>query len=315
MRFVLEEASWGWDGSDREAYIERVEQLLDRLDVASERGEPYAASSELLKQEIITAHTLVDLFWNPDSPLELPFEVAQRITAHFNVIRFWDDEVDWPAIEVRIVGREVLSPSAALAHARVGRGEATACLPLPGCWRGPCEVTVGEIKKTVHFVVDEPTHRAFFRDALEVERADEAGLEALTPHAFPALFFLEGVWDGLRHLQGGYARVRKDLHNLLAVLDDHGAWVFTDDTGRLSSDEPEPKDNNPQPVSNQIIERRLSTTISRACRDAATLVPVTRTAPTPAPAARDRTASRSPRNALLVRLAPMSTRPCRFMTP
>lgn len=257
MRFVLEEASWVWDGVDREAYIERVEQLLDRLDVAGERQEPYVASRELLAQNISAAHTLADLFWNPDSPLELPVEVAQRVTSHFSAMRYWDDEVAWPAIDVSIAGRELISPSAALAHARVARGEATACLPLPGSWRGPCEVAVAGLKQMIHFVVDEASHRAFFRDALEVERADEARLEALAPHAFPDLFFFEGVWDGLRHFQGGYARVRRDLHELLAVLDDHGAWVFTDDTGRLSRDEQVPDDVQRQHVSNQLIEQRF----------------------------------------------------------
>ena len=37
MRFVLEESSWAWDGQDRDGFIERLEQLLDRTDVARER--------------------------------------------------------------------------------------------------------------------------------------------------------------------------------------------------------------------------------------------------------------------------------------
>jgi hypothetical protein len=259
MRFVLEEASWAWDGTDREGFIERMEQLLDRLDVARVRGEPYAVSRELLRQTIFAEYILDELMWNPSSPLALPFEVAQRFAAHFNAIRYWDDEEAWPAIEVTIAGRDVLSPSAALAHARVAVGTATACIPLPGVWRGPCEVVVGGVAQTAHFVVDEASHRAFFRDALVVERVDVKGLEALAPHAFPELVFIGGVWDGLRHFEGGYARVKEDLHHLLALLDEHGAWVFTDETGRLSRDEPEPgvTERKPVAVSNQLIQRRF----------------------------------------------------------
>ena len=48
-------------------------------------------------------------------------------------------------------------------------------------------------------MVDEASYRNFFHDILEVEGANEAELEALAAHAFPDLFFLDGVWDGLRH--------------------------------------------------------------------------------------------------------------------
>lgn len=257
MRFLLEETSWAWDGRDRAAYIERIEQLLDRLDVAYERDEPYAASRELLAQRVLGEHALTDLLWNPDLPLNVPPEVRQRIAALFNTMRYWDDEAEWPGVEAKIGDRDVLSPSAVLAHARVAEGMATACLPLPGTYHGLCEVIVDERKELVHFVVDESSHRAFFRDALEVERANEAVLQALAPHAFPDLYFMDGVWDGLRHFEGGYARVRRDLHRFLATLDDHGAWVFADTTGRLSPGEPEPRDKNPKPVTNEIIEQRF----------------------------------------------------------
>jgi hypothetical protein len=258
MRFVLEEASWAWDGADRGAYIERIEQLLDRLDTAHERDEPFAASSELLQQTILGTSTLADLLWDPSLALSLPHDVSERLVPHFSAMRYWDDETPWPLFEVNIDGRDVLSLSASLTHARVAAGQATACLPLPGSWSGPQEVTVNGIEARVHFVVNEASHRAFFRDALKVERVNEAGLEALAPHAFPSLFFLEGVWDGLRHFEGGYVRVREQLHKLLAVLDDHGAWVFTDDTGRLSPGEREPeKDAQRKPVTNRIIERRF----------------------------------------------------------
>jgi hypothetical protein len=257
MRFVLEESSWAWDGSDRDAYIERIERFLDRLDIARERDEPYAASSELLQQQVLGTSDLSDLLWNQDLPLNLPPEVSQRVAALFNSLTYWDEEVDWPAIEVSINGRMVVSPSTALAHTRVSEGAAAACIPLPGTFRGRCEVLVDGRSAQVHFVVDEPSHREFFRDAFDVERPNEAKLEELARHAYPDLFFLDEVWGEIRHFEGGYARVRDSLHRLLAVLDDYGAWVFTDKTGRLSPHDPIRDNEPPKPVTDQLIQQRF----------------------------------------------------------
>jgi len=257
MRFVLEESSWAWDGNDRVAYIERIEQLLDRLDVARERDEPYAASSELLRQQVLGTSELSDLLWNQDLPLNLPPEVSQRVAALFNSLAYWDDETNWPAIEMSINGRTVVSPSTALAHTKVTERFATACIPLPGTFRGRCEVVVDGRSAQVHFVVDESSHREFFRDAFDVERPNEARLEELARHAYPDLLFLDGVWGELRHFDGGYARVRDALHRLLAVLDDHGAWVFTDKTGRLSPNDPLRDKEFSKSVTDQLIQQRF----------------------------------------------------------
>lgn len=243
MRFVLEESSWAWDGQGREAYIEKIEQLLDRLDVVCERQEGYAASEELLSQNIFAQRTLADLLWNRDSPLRLPIEVLERISALFGRMHRWDEDIAWPEdFEVLIDGKAAVSPSAAFTRQLVSQGKATACLPLPGLWKGLCRIAVKDREVPVHFVVDESTHRAFFRDALNVERTNEAGLEVLAPHAFPDLCFLPGLWDGIRHFAGGYARVRDKLHELLAVLDDYGAWAFTDLSDQLSRSESVPYD-------------------------------------------------------------------------
>jgi len=257
MRFVLEESSWAWDGVEREVYIERIEKLLDRLDAARERDEVYARSHELLAQTILPGTSLAELLWNPEAGLRLPRDVEERINALFGIMPCWE-EVGAANVnfEVRIAGQDKLSLSAAFAHAKVMGGYATACFPLPGTIAGPCSVVVDGIEAIVHFVVDERTHRAFFRDALDVEGGGEAALASLAPHAFPCLFFLDDIWDGLRLLEGGYARVRAQLHHALSVLDDHGAWVFTDTTGRLSPNEQIHEEKN-QPLTDSLIERRF----------------------------------------------------------
>jgi hypothetical protein len=71
MHFILEESSWAWDGEDRLTYIEQIERLLDRLDVADERGEGVTASRELLEQKIAGA-PLAEVLWQGDGPPRPP---------------------------------------------------------------------------------------------------------------------------------------------------------------------------------------------------------------------------------------------------
>lgn len=250
MYFVLEESSWVWEGQDLAALVERIEQLLDCLDRARERGERFAASRELLAQSI-AGMSLGDLFWGA-----LPYEVQERLTPVFNSISYWDDAEPYEEIEATIAGTPVVSPSAVLVHSRVRRGDTLACLPLPGTWAGPCPVVVGEQAEMVHFVVDDPTHRGFFREALAEQKLDLRAVEALAPHAFPTVHFIDGVWRDARCFDGGYSRVRDALLGFLAVLDDHGAWVFTDPTGRLSPSEAV-SESKPVPVTRALIERRF----------------------------------------------------------
>jgi hypothetical protein len=256
MHFVLEESSWTWNGGDPAELVERIEQLLDRLDHARERGERFSASRELFEQSV-AGTSLGELFWGADSPLALPFEIKERLAPVFNSISYWDDLEPFEEFEATIAGRDVVSPSAVYVHAHVRRGETTACLPLPGTWAGPCSVVVGELAELVHFVVDEVTHRGFFRSAVQACKHDVQAVEELAPHAFPATCFIDGVWRGVRDFEGGYPRVRNALLSFLAVLDDHGEWVFTDETGRLSPDEPAHEGAPRVRVTDATIQRRF----------------------------------------------------------
>lgn len=256
MYFVLEESSWVWDGNDATAFAERIEQLLDRIDCARERGERFSASTELLAQSV-AGTALGELFWGADSVLALPHEVKERLAPVFSSISHWDEQEPYEEIDATIAGQPVVSPSAVYVHARVGRGETIACLPLPGTWAGPCSVVVGEQAMPVHFVVDEATHRGFFRAAVAAHKLDVHAVEALAPHAFPATRFLEGVWRDTKRFEGGYARVREALLGFLATLDDHGAWVFTDESGRLSPREPLAEISKRVAVTHALVERRF----------------------------------------------------------
>lgn len=255
MYFALEEASWGWDGLQPAAYVERIEQLLDRLDCAREREEGFAASSELLSQSILGTTTLADLLWDPEK-LPMTPEIRERITVRFGRLDFWDETAAWPAVTSNVDGEDVISPSSAYVHQLSTQGKLSACIALPGRWRGKCTVTIGKNSQPIHFVVDESTHRNFFRDA--VQPAGEELLESLVSHAFPDVFCVSSVWSELGDFDGGYLRVHQELKRFLTALDDHGSWIFTDTTGRLSPDEKSPAESErPIPVTDNIVEKRF----------------------------------------------------------
>lgn len=173
--FVLEESSWHWDGAERDAYVEMIEALLDRLDVIRDRGERYAASRELLAQDILEHHSLADLIWDAGLPLRLPPEVRERIAVHLGILRYWDDELDWVGIEVEVRGYRVTSPSAALAHSLVSTGRPVACLPLGQTWSGPCPTVLEGRMVDIHFVLT--SERIGF--SLEVPSRREAAIRAI----------------------------------------------------------------------------------------------------------------------------------------
>jgi hypothetical protein len=255
MYFVLEESSWVWDGEDVGMLVERIEQLLDRIDDAKSRGERVSASRELLGQSVAGV-PLGELFWATDRRV-LTREVRERLVPVFNAISFWDDLEPFEEFEATIAGRDVVSPSAVHVHACVRRGETVACLPLPGTWAGPCSVRVRDEPELIHFVVDDATHRGFFRSAVVACKHELRAIEALAPHAFPDTCFIDGVWRDARHFDGGYPRVRDSLLAFLSILDDHGAWVFTDQTGRLSPGEPTSVGDPRIAVTRGLIERRF----------------------------------------------------------
>lgn len=257
MDFVIEESSWAWDGSEPAAYLERVESLLDRLDVARERGEVFMASGELLAQRLVGERSLADLLWGEDEAIGLSHDLRERLTVLLGPLLFWDEDGVYPGLDVEIEGVEVFSPSAAYAHARVGAGDATACLPLPGIWRGPQAVFVDGRGESVHFVTDEATHRGFFRGQIAARKV-EGAVEPLAPHAFPDTYFVDGVWRGLRDFEGGYTRVRDDLLSFLECFDDNAGWIYSDITGRLTRDEMAPPQGAPQAISNKILEDRFA---------------------------------------------------------
>lgn len=250
--FVIEESSWQHEAVDRVSYVERIEQWLDSLDRAWERQEGACASHVLLTVEVFN-QTLADVFWSGG----LPWEVQERITTHFNRMNYWDDEGEYQKWDARVGGLSLeFAPSLAYTHRRVSDGDLVACLPLPGRWRGRIEVGDASDLALVHFVVDDATHRDFFRHGIELQKLDLASIENLVPHAYPSTRFLDHTWRDARDFEGGYARVRESLLAFLAMFDDHAGWIHRDESGRIHPSE-SADDVKRVPVTRHLIEQRF----------------------------------------------------------
>jgi len=257
MYFVVEESSWEWDGLDPEAYIERIELFLDRLDAARERDEVFSASTELLRQHVVGDHVLADILWKGCAGVQFSHDISERINTHFGIMTFWDEEQGFVEFEAAVDDEAIISPSAVYVHSLATSGRAIACIPLPGKWKGVHTLNVGNESRPIYFVVDEVTHREFFRTTIASKATDEL-LEPLAPHAFPDTYFVEDLWRGVRDFRGGYAHVRKDLLTFLARFDDHARWIWTDQSGRISRDEMlEADSSSPQPVTEALVTRRF----------------------------------------------------------
>ncbi len=205
------------------------EGLLGRLATATERGERVWVGDDLQ-----TRHVAGELsFWelrSADSPIQLSAEMMQEMSAYLGRAGRYLDEDCWPPemdqSNVAVADEAPTeNPDVAWAHHWVRDGVAVACFGLRR--RGVFRTTSTAGFADVHWVGDEPGHRAFFRAAINVERNTEASLERFAAHAFPDVHFLKGVWRGLRDFEGGYGRVRDKLRTILATLDDYGAWIFS----------------------------------------------------------------------------------------
>jgi hypothetical protein len=227
MRFVIDGSQWRFDGLSAGEVIEALERLVERMDVARERGEVVAHGDELFTTPVLGNRTFWELS-DPAASIVLPMELQQSLAAAFNMAARWADGDDYPEGDWRVSvdgGAPEENPEVAWAHHRVASKRPVACL---GLFRsGVLATRRRDVMVDVHWVRTEREHIAFFRDAIDVEGDNAATLERLAPHAFPSLMFLPGVWRGIRDFNGGYDEVRPQLRRHLGVYDDHGRWAFT----------------------------------------------------------------------------------------
>ena len=230
-RFVLDESSWAgaaehWSGG---GLGDAIERLLERLDVARERGEGVAKHRDYYRSDLGDGVELVSALFESDCPMQLDHDLALRLVLALDRTGDFDDSglADYDAT---FGGEARFAPGVSWAHARCGEGRQVAVLPLPlgGGHVGRVPVTVADDTLEIWFVAGESDHVGFFRSVIGLESVDERRFAGLAGSAFPALDWADGVWRGLGEFSRPYIAVREELVRCLGGLSDYGAACFRD---------------------------------------------------------------------------------------
>ena len=227
-RFVLDE--WSWTkaaGAGRDALPSAVRRLLDRLDVARERGEGVVRHRDYYETDLGDNVRLYSVLFEQDCSLKFDHDLTERLLLALDRINEFDDSglVEY---DIKYGGSVLFAPGVAWAHACCSqrRHVAVLLLPLDGVPSGTVSVAVQGVATDVMFVTDENQHVEFFRTVIELENADEAMFEHLSASAFPELEWADDVWRGLRDFSRPYVNIRTELVRVLGGLNDRGAACF-----------------------------------------------------------------------------------------
>ena len=224
MRFVIDSAEWRFDGQSASEVAEAIERLLDRLDVAAERGEGAAYSGDLEANPVYKEYSLWALFV-PEHEFELPRYVLERLSVALSRMARWDADDDWPTLfDVETDGTTSCRPDIAWAHSRARAGHHVACLTLRD-GAGKTTVRVGGQSQDIWFINNERGHREFFRFAVRAECRKWADFGPLAPSAWPGIHHFDGVWDRVLDMSE-FRAWRDEVMRHLDILDEHGARAF-----------------------------------------------------------------------------------------
>lgn len=227
-RFVIDDAPWAPAQISSAALDESLVAFADRLQTTNSRREQIGFYVGIWDVALVGADTLSTLIYERENPRRLSRDVRTRLSRLFDQLAGNTfDETGLPSLEVDIQGARFVAPAVVVAWGATATRRAIGCI-TPTCSGrvGALPVGVNGIVHPIHFVTNEATHVAFFRDAVSVENADERGFAILARSAFPLLQFVEGVFGGLRDFSRPFRDRRGDLVFHLSVLNDAGARIF-----------------------------------------------------------------------------------------
>jgi hypothetical protein len=256
MSFVVDGGEWKLDNIDSILeFVSAIESLVDLVATARERGEEVWIGDDLQSRPIIDGY---DLWALRGLKLGIAEEFWQELAAWLSQAQFYLDVEAWPQgfehQDISIDGDPAIeNADLAWVHHSVRGGTAMACL---GLQRGGVHDTRSELGMApVRWVIHEQDQMEFWR--CEIARNDGAQIiERLAPHAYPDLYFREGVWRGLGEFAGGYRAVSSAVRRALSVLNDHGRWIFTTPPPALRPDEVVASVG--ERATNLVIEQRFS---------------------------------------------------------
>lgn len=230
MAFVVDGSDWKLDGKSREQIEAAIERFLEALGDAKKAEVPVWFGENFQADPIFGDQIIWDLM-SPGSPLQLPREVWQEVTAYLSQSRHYIEDENQPQgfpshIDIAIEdGPAVPNRDVAWAHHSVRNGRAVACI---GLWRTGFFSTSSVVAtQGLHWVGDSRSVADFWRHGIDVEGNTPAAFERLAKRAYPELYFVGNVLHHADAFVGGYHANASNLKRHLAVLNDYGHWAFT----------------------------------------------------------------------------------------
>lgn len=281
MTFIVDGSDWNFNGLSASEAESLIEHALDFITSSQERGEEIFIGDDFQSRPVYETLGLWDIF-SDSSPLTLPRELSHELAAWLSKASYYVDIENWPDgwddTSISIDGAEpVANQDIAWAH-HLARGSHPAAVFTLG--NSQISQTVSSSgSATLHFVSDEESRICFWRYMIIFDGDSLQSLLQFLPKAYPRLHFANGAIENANRLAGGYLASRHVVQHTLAMLDDHGHWVFTcPPPATAPADEAIPQANTTP--SNQLIERRLlglnltaspekpQVRLNRVCREA-----------------------------------------------
>lgn len=258
MTFIVNGADWRFDGVTGDVVAQALEKFFDFARMSKLRGEAVELGADFQCRPMRGVLTLWELF-APDTDLGLAGELRQELAAWLGPAQCYLDS-DWPEDAdqtlISINGEEAQENiDVSWVHHCVRAGRAVACFTIAEA--AVVETVTSKGSVTVHFVADDTSRRKFWRHAIVLEGDDDNSLRRNVSHAFPDIWFVEGILEHLDRLEGGYQAAREQVRKTLSVLDDWGRWIFTCPPPVLSPCEVAPSCSTARPH-NQIIIKRFN---------------------------------------------------------
>lgn len=205
--------------------------MLDLLDDADRQGHLACYSDELFNIPVYKDKCFYDLY-DPEAPFQISRDVQERIAVIFSRLPKWQDYPDiWPtsfAVQVDD-GPNEEAPSIAWAHAQALQNvpEHIGCLAFPTIRKSASlDVVVNEQKVSLYFVGCNHSYCDFFRWLIVEITTNPAEMAKLSPSAFPALVFVDNVFNGIKDMSKPYRELVPKIVHHLGVISDHGKRIF-----------------------------------------------------------------------------------------
>lgn len=230
MAFVVDGSDWKLGGKSPAQVQAAIERFLGALGDAKDAGVPVWFGENFQADPVLGDQIIWDLM-SHDSPLPLPTEIWQELTAYLSQPRHYVDDGRQPQgfpthVDIAIDdGPTVPNRDVAWAHHATRNRRAVACI---GLWRtGVFDTSSAVATERLHWVGDPRSVAEFWREGIDIEGNTLVAFERLATRAYPELHFLDNVLHHADNFVGGYHANASNLKRHLAVLNDYGHWAFT----------------------------------------------------------------------------------------